>query len=231
MLAARSEQPPEKVTADTKTNYGRIAKVYELGAYLGSNGQIQISKKHHLTLLNKPSRILYPGAGIGIEVAEAAKAGHDVTIVELNPGMLEAAKAYFREQGVEDKVNCVLGSILDHHGEYDVVVANYFLCVFDQKMMRTMFKHLTTLVKSDGLLCLSGYGPMHGSPVHKAIQWANHEYANIFCVLVMNNAKHPIYDYEPLFDEMGVKKDYIHDFKHFGTFGPRFHRMWAVRKK
>ncbi len=231
MLAQQSNQPSENDKAATGTNYGRIAKVYELGAYLGSNGQIQISKKHHLSLLKKPSRILYPGAGIGIEVAEAAKAGHDVTIVELNLGMLQAAKVYFQEQGVLDRVTCIHGSILDHHGEYDVVVANYFLCVFDPEMMRTMFRHLTTLVKKEGMLCLSGYGPLQGSIVHKAVQWANHEYANIFCVLVMNNARHPIYDYEPLFAEMGVTKEYVHDFRHFGSFGPRFHRMWAVRKK
>lgn len=231
MSASSPEQPPLKDTGSTQTNYGRIARVYELGAYLGSGGQIQISKKHHLGLLKKPSKILYPGAGIGIEVAEAAKAGHDVTIVELNPTMLQVAKEYFQEQGVLDRVTCIQGSILDHKGEYDVVVANYFLCVFDPEMMRTMFRHLTSLVKKDGMLCLSGYAPLQGSFFHKSLQWANHAYANIFCVLVMNNARHPIYDYEPLFDEMGVTKEYTHDFRHFGSFGPRFHRMWAVRKK
>lgn len=231
MLAQKPQESPKTGSTAANTNYGRIARVYELGAYLGSGGQIQISKKHHIGLLNKPSRILYPGAGVGIEVAEAAKAGHDVTIVELNPKMIEVAKAYCREQGVEDRVRFIQGSVLDHQESYDVVVANYFLCVFDQEMMRNMFRHLSSLVKKDGKMCLSGYAPTHGSVVHKAIQWANHEYANIFCVLVMNNAKHPIYDYEPLFAEMGLEKEYQKDFHHFGSFGPRFHRMWMARKK
>ncbi|RZA13290.1 MAG: class I SAM-dependent methyltransferase, partial [Proteobacteria bacterium] len=152
MSADSSNQPPEKAKKATNTNYGRIARVYQLGAYLGSGGQIQVSKKHHIGLLRKPSKILYPGAGIGIEVAEAAKAGHEVTIVELNPTMLETAKDYMRQEGVEDKVRFILGSVLDHNEVYDVVVANYFLCVFDQEMMRTMLRHLTGLLKKDGLM-------------------------------------------------------------------------------
>lgn len=222
--------PPEKALKDKSTNYGRIAEVYELGAYLGSGGQIQINKKHHLKLLKKPSRILYPGAGIGVEVVEAAKAGHFPTVVELDPKMLETACEYFRKEGVLDKIHCVLGSVLDHHEEYDVVVANYFLCVFDPQMMRTMFYHLAGLVKKGGLLCLSGYAPLMGNFAHKALQWANHEYANIFCVLVMNNAKHPIYDYGSLISESQLQLESTEDFKHFGSFGPKFHRMWAVRK-
>lgn len=224
-----------KVTANDKkasasSKYGRIARVYELGASLGSGGQIQISKKHHLTLLRKPSSILYPGAGIAIEVAEAAKQGHAVTVVELDPTMLELAKAYFKEHGVADKVNCIQGSILDHQGSYDVVVANYFLDVFDSKFMPTVFRHLVSLLKKDGLMCFSGYAPMHGSTLHKAIQWINHFYANFFTAIVVNNATHPIYDYATMFDDMGLKQEYVRDFKHFGSFGPRFHRMWAARK-
>lgn len=221
-----------KKEAVTKTHYGRIARFYELGSSLGSGGQIQASKKHHLTLIEKPSRILYPGAGIGIEVVEAAKKGHRVTVVELDPGMLARAKELFRAEGVFADVECIEGSILDHNrpGYYDAVVASYLLDVFAPNVMRTVYEHLVNLVKKQGILCLSGYAPLQGNSGHKALQWANHAYANLFCSIVVNNARHSIYDYEKFFPEMGLETIHIKDFAHFGNWGPRFHRMWAARK-
>lgn len=218
--------------AVTKTRYGRIAAVYELGSSLGSGGQIQASKKYHLSLLDKPSRILYPGAGLGIEVAEAAKQGHQVTVVELDSEMLARAKGFFRSEGVLDRIECFQGSILDHArgGYYDVVVASYLLDVFAPDVMKTVYSHIVSLLKTDGMICLSGYAPLQGNVAHKAMQWLNHAYANLFCYLVVNNARHPIYDYEKHFPEMGLEKVHVKDFAHFGSWGPRFHRMWAARK-
>lgn len=219
-------------SAATKTNYGRIAAVYELGSALGSGGQIQVSKKHHLQLIQEPSRILYPGPGTGVEVAEAAKRGHQVTVVELDPHMLARAKEFFREQGVLDQIECIQGSILDHMrpGAYDAVVASYLLDVFAPDLMKVIYTHLVTLLRKDGTLCLSGYAPLQGNIAHRALQWVNHAYANLFCHLVVNNARHPIYNYESLFPEMGLESIHIKDFPHFGSWGPRFHRMWAARK-
>ncbi len=228
--ANKLENKDANVSA-TSSKYGRIAAVYEWGAYLGSGGQIQKNKKSHLDYLKSPVSILYPGAGVAIEVAEAAKAGHRVTVVELDEKMLERAKSHLRAQGVLDKVELIHGSVLDHTTQYDVVVANYFLCVFGPDMMHKMFRHLVSLTRADGQLFLSGYAPLQGSVFHRAVQWLNHKYSNVFCSIFVNNAVHPIYDYGPLFEEMGVTEVSHRDFKHFDSFGPVFHRMWAVRRR
>jgi hypothetical protein len=214
------------------SRYGRIAGFYEWGAYWGSGGQIQESKKYHLNLLNEPSKILYPGVGWGKEVVLSVQAGHKPTIVELDIDMLNKAKSIFEAAGVLDQVECIHGSILEHHrsGEYDVVVASYLLDVFSPETMKQVYAHLVAQIKTNGMLTLSGYAPLHGSFLHRVFQKLNHAYANLFCKLVVNNAVHDIYDYEKFYPDYGLSALCQHDFPHFGKTGPRFHRFWAAKK-
>lgn len=216
----------------SSSRYGRVASVYEFGTYWGSGGQIREARKHHLTLLPRPGTILYPGPGRGTDVALAAKAGHKVTIVELSPAMMQRAQSHFRESGVADAVECIEGNILEHDrpGHYDAVVGSYFLDVFSPDLSKRICAHLVRQLKPNGLLVLAGYAPEHGSRAHRLLQRLNHFYTNVFCNLVVNNARHDIYDFAELYDQMGLSPVAQKDFPLFGSFGPRFHRVWAARK-
>jgi spermidine synthase len=223
---------PGTLASAEASHYGRVAALYELVSALGSGGQIQNSKLYHLTLLDGPKHILYPGAGRGGEVVRAVRAGHRVTVVELDTTMLALAKRLFAAEGVLNRIECIEGSVLDHArpGAYDVVVASYLLDVFSPDVMRDVYRHLVGLLREDGLLFLSGYAPLHGSRLHQGLQWLNHAYANWFCHLLVDNARHPIYDYAALYADMGLCEVHRRDFPHFGSFGPRFHRLWAAAK-
>ncbi|MDX1693197.1 MAG: class I SAM-dependent methyltransferase [Ketobacteraceae bacterium] len=215
-----------------ESRYGRIASLYEWGAYWGSGGQIQESKKYHLNLVTEPSRILYPGVGWGKEVVLAAKAGHHPTVVELDSVMFEKSTSIFKAEGVLDKIECIQGNVLNHQrsGEYDVVVASYLLDVFSPNVMFQVYEHLVNQLKDGGMLTLSGYAPLNGSFLHRMVQTINHAYANLFCKLVVNNAVHGIYDYSQYYSKFRLTPVCERDFPHFATFGPRFHRFWAARK-
>jgi SAM-dependent methyltransferase len=214
------------------TQYGRVASIYEAGARWGSGGRIPECRNYHLSLLSRPSTILYPGPGCGTDVALAAMAGHRATVVELSPAMMEKARAHFREAAVDDKIECIQANILDHDrpSHYEVVVGSYFLDVFSPEVAKRVLSHLVRQLKPDGLIVLAGYAPEHGTLAHRLVQRINHLYANVFCKLVVNNARHDIYDYASFYDEMGLTAVTQKDFPLFGDFGPRFHRVWAARK-
>lgn len=219
-------------TMSRKSHYGRLASVYEYGAWLGSNGKIQESKRFHLDYLEVSSKVLYPGPGWGLEVIEAVRKGLIPTIVEWDQAMLDKAIKNFDKAGIQDKIECIHTDILEHKRSayYDCIVANYFLDVFPPKAMIEIFRHLISLLKPGGKIFLSGYAPLTGSRLHRIIQWFNHFYANVSCKLMVNNAIHDIYDYENFYQELALDPFVHHDFKHFGTFGPRFHRVWVATK-
>ena len=219
-------------TQSCQSRYGRLASVYEYGAWLGSNGKIQESKHFHLKLIEKGARVLYPGPGWGLEIKEAVKNKIIPTMVEWDPQMFNKANKNLSLSGLSQQVECINDDILNHRRNeyYDYVVANYFLDVFPQRSMLKIFSHLVSLLKPNGKIFLSGYAPLMGSAPHKIIQWINYFYANIFCKIAVNNAIHGIYDYELFYKQIGLTYFCHHDFRHFGNFGPKFHRVWVASK-
>jgi SAM-dependent methyltransferase len=224
---------PASLRAEASASrYGRVAGMYELATYLGSGGQIDRNRKYHLGFLSRPSTVLYAGPGRATDVALAAAVGHAPTMVELSPTMMKRATALFRGQGVLDRIERIQGSILEHDrpDHYDAVVGSYFLDVFSPEVSKRIYTHLVRQLKPGGLLALAGYAPAHGSALHRLLQDVNHLYTNVLCRLVVNNARHGIYDYAEHYDELNLVPLVEKDFPFFGSFGPRFHRAWVARK-
>ncbi len=78
----------------------------------------------------KPRRIYEIGSGAGELTTRLAKAGYEVTAVELSPEIMAIAKRRAELDGVQDRVKHVLGDALTHReerGSFDLVIANLVL--------------------------------------------------------------------------------------------------------
>jgi len=74
---------------------------------------------------DKPLRILDFGGGIGIVSLFLAKHGHKVTLADQSPEALEAAKLFFKEEGVEGLIDIVLCDNASNisSSQFDIIIA------------------------------------------------------------------------------------------------------------
>lgn len=143
-------------------SYGRIAGIYDLLAALYSRGQIGASKRIGLDSIKSGDRVLYAGSGGGDEILLAARFGARVTAIDLAQSMLDRVSRKFEREGLLPELIC--GDVSSHKPiePYDVVVANYFLNLFDVEHAREMTRHLCQLVRPGGKLFLTDFALPEG---------------------------------------------------------------------
>jgi ubiquinone/menaquinone biosynthesis C-methylase UbiE len=186
-------------------SYASIAGLYDLLAGLYSRGQIAASKRVQLDSIESGDRVFYAGAGTGEEVLLAARFGAKVTAMDLADAMLDRLSKRLRREGLPSELIC--GDVASHEPTelYDVVVANYFLNLFDVRRAREMARHLCGLVKPGGKLLITDFAlPIGGSAsrllteiYYRPINWI--AWALGFCAL------HPILDHARLIEPMGFR--------------------------
>ena len=134
------------------TDYSSVANLYDSLGHLYSGGQIAATKASQINHISTGDRVLYAGVGGGEDARLAAKAGAKVTVVDLSQAMLDRAIVGFERAGVRDDIEVICGDIMEHarHGYYDVVVANFFLNVFDTELMPQVMKHLALQLRDGG---------------------------------------------------------------------------------
>jgi len=185
--------------------YGSIAGVYDLLAALYSRGQIAASKRIGLDSIKSGDRVLYAGAGTGEEILLAARFGAQVTAIDLADQMIERVSKRFGREGLSAELIC--GDVASHEQTelYDVVVAHYFLNLFDVSRAREMARHLCGLVKPGGKLLIADFALPIGGPVsrlmseiyYRPVNWI--AWAFGFCAL------HPILDNARLIEPIGFE--------------------------
>jgi ubiquinone/menaquinone biosynthesis C-methylase UbiE len=78
------------------------------------------------TLPARRSRVLDVGAGTGALSILAAEFGHEVTALDLSPGMLGRAELKAKERGLEERMSFVVGSGVEPPpGPFDVVMERH----------------------------------------------------------------------------------------------------------
>ena len=174
--------------------YARIAGTYDALCTLGSLGAVARCKRDALRVVRPGDRVLFAGAGTGEEAVLAAQTGAHVTIVDLSPAMLARATARARKAGAS--VVAIRGDILAHDAApYDVVVANFFLNVFEPADMRRVLAKLTALTRPTGRLVI-GDVILPGNPVYRTLTRLYWNGAILLFRILTRNAAHPVYDYE-----------------------------------
>ena len=110
-------------------------------------------------------------------------------------------------------------------GQYDMVMANYFLNVFRRDMMLQILTHLCTCVKPGGSMVIGDFAlPKEGNFFYRAFQKTYWSLAATLYSITADNSVHPIYDYPELLKSLGFE---IAEIKYFRIFGMKCH--WSVR--
>jgi ubiquinone/menaquinone biosynthesis C-methylase UbiE len=180
--------------------YGLLCKLYGGTAY----ERCRVSTLHNLT---SGQKVLFVGVGHGEDAIFSALSGASVTVVELSPTMLNQFQMNLAKNAPNAVVEMIQSDIMaiDRFEQYDVVVANFFLNIFDLADMQTALKHIARLAKSGGSVVISDFALPHQNGwlqrSFKTLYWylAN----SIFWVLAQNPV-HPIFDYRRHLVEAGM---------------------------
>jgi len=153
------------------------------------------------------SNVLFAGAGQGQDAIRAAELGANVTVIDISPTMLNKFQQRLESHPRASELNVtqVQGDILKHDtlSRYDVVVANFFLNVFDRKKMQILLSHLVKICRPGGTMIIGDFCPTHGSFLNKSIQNIYWYAAASAFFAIAGNAIHTIYDYRPLLQAEG----------------------------
>lgn len=196
--------PPNKNLTPT---YRHVAWVYDLLATAYSLGAIDRAKRVHHPLIQSGGRVLYAGAGRGSEIIGACQRGAEVTCVEPCPAM--ALRLHDRLAKHGERFTIVPRPIqaVTPLAEYDLVVAHFFLNVFDIATMPDILEHLCGFVKPGGRIVIADFKPNAPSDgrLTRLLRWAYYRPLNLAGWLLRICALHPVYDYGPILIEAGLK--------------------------
>lgn len=159
--------------------------------------------------LGPESNVLFAGAGLGKDAIHAATLGAHVTVVDISPTMLSRLEKNVAKhpQAQDLKVDTFLGDILkfENFGHYDVVVANFFLNVFDREKMTILLQHLSRHCKRGGAMIIGDFKPGQGNAFKQSFRNLYWYAAASAFFLAAGNAIHQIYDYAPMLEKLGFE--------------------------
>ena len=209
--------------------YDRVAFLYDEVCAVYSLGAIARSKRHHLGFLRVGNRVLYVGVGRGADALAAARAGAQVTAVDLSEPMLRRLRSAAIREGlhleiIEDDV-----SQLPYPGDYDVVVANYFLNMFAESDAQSMLGVLLGQIRPGGRLCLADFAPSVGLGLRRIVTTSYYRLVNGVGWLLGICALHEIPDLPKWLTDRGFEILDVKRFPVVGRSGPAYWAMIAKR--
>ncbi len=210
-------------------SYGPLAGIYDRLAAIYSLGQIGASKRAQLDAIESGDRVLYAGAGAGEDVLLAARFGAQVTAVDVAPRMLARLSRKLERENLESEFICADVSSHKPPELYDIVVANYFLNLFDIPRAQEMTRHLCQLVKPGGKLLLTDFAGPEGGRFAAALSDLYYRPANWIAWSLGFCALHPILDYTRLLEPAGFRIESEQRFPILSGVNPAFVSIIAHR--
>lgn len=186
--------------------YRLVGPVYDAFAALASGSAIHRCRLAALDHIRPGDRVLFVGPGHGSDVAAAISAGARVTVVERSATMLRRlgrtlarhARPPPTADGMDTAPTIIHGDAFDHDGaDYDVVVANFFLNVFDVRDEDRMVRHLVARLKPGGILVVGDFAFV-GDDDHRwfrALSTVHWYLATVVFSLLTGNAVRPMTDH------------------------------------
>ena len=194
--------PPEHAPT-----YRHVAWVYDALASAYSLGAIDWAKAVHHDLIKPGDRVLYVGAGRGREILGACQRGAEVTCIEPCPAMALHLHDRLAKHG--ERFTIVPRPIQSVPADpaYDLVVAHFFLNIFDAQGMPGVLEHLCRFVKPGGTLVIADFKSNDATTnrITKTFRAAYYRPVNLAGWLLRICALHPIYDYASLLIEQGLQ--------------------------
>lgn len=186
------------------STYDRVARGYDLLGTLYSGGAIRRSKAAHLAWLEGGKRVLYAGAGTAGECVQAHARGAQVTVSDASAKMLTFARRRFDEIPLSEgrfPVEFLPGDVRYAKGQFDVVVAPYFLNVFSRKEIGGVIAGLAARLASGGQLIVVDFRGPSSRRLFHLFQRLYYFFPQILFLLLTKNPWHELYDYEKLVKE------------------------------
>jgi demethylphylloquinol methyltransferase len=220
-------QSSDERTKVKSRNYDAVASFYEALANIYSFGLIRRAKMAELIHFKRGDRVLYLGAGSGEDAVAAARAGVDVTAIDLSARMIERLRRRMARKGL--KAELVAGDALTLAPEtlFDAVCGNYFFNVFGPDDMPVVLAKAATHVRPGGQLMIADMAPPSG--LLGPLAWLYLKFGLTFFWLLGLASQHPIYDYRPHAARLGLVERAVHDHKLFGI-GPALYRTLVFAK-
>lgn len=182
-----------------KDGYRLVGFQYEFTGSVYSLGRIPKCKTAMLKHLRPGDRVLVAGVGHGTEAIEASRLGAEVTAVDLSETMLKHFRRRIDKEGPPRHIRVVHDDIFNIRdaGQYDMVIANFFLNVFSETRVREVANHLGTMVKPGGHLVVGEF-VLPGTGWKGIVQRLNWYCAITFYSTTTEAVFHPVWDYPAL---------------------------------
>ena len=137
-----------------KNDFNLIAPIYDSLSYIVFRNKLKQVQKIYLDLLIPNSKVLIIGGGTG-KILQWLPPGKnlEVTYVELSRKMLELA----RSRSYENMVKLYQADIMDFHGEFDYVIANFFLDCFDSDNLKKVISKFSNLLTNKGSILVTDF--------------------------------------------------------------------------
>jgi demethylphylloquinol methyltransferase len=216
---------------DRGKSYDRVARIYDAAAHLYSGGKIRALKAAQIGALQPGQKILYAGVGDGEDAVLATNRQVSLALLDLSQGMLDRAKSKFQALDAEGSLELICSDVLKHQrpGHYDVVVANFFLNVFTEPMMKAVLAHLATLLKPGGKLLIGDFSYPRGRLATRAMQRGYYHISMFSFWLLGGTPLHPIYDYPQYFSAANLHTESVELFRVSALFPVSFETITAIR--
>jgi ubiquinone/menaquinone biosynthesis C-methylase UbiE len=194
---------PENVAR--QWSYESVAWCYDVIAAVYSLGRIAHAKAWSVGRVQPGERVLFVGIGAGEDALLAAHAGAQVSGLDLAPAMLRrTARRFERAQRSIEVVHCDLFDF-DAAADFEVVVLNFFLNVYDAAEMERALEHALSLLAPGGCVVLADFAPLPTQGLRRVaaalyywpVAWAG--------ALLGLAALHPPYDYAPSLARLGYQ--------------------------
>jgi demethylphylloquinol methyltransferase len=209
-----------------KDGYWLVGWQYEFTGILYSLGQIPKCKNAQLKHLKPGDKLLVAGVGHGTEAVEASKLGADVTAVDLSATMLKHFKRRIEKENPPKEITVIHDDIFNIKdiGKYDMVIANFFLNVFNETRVKEVADHLGTLVKPGGYFVCGEFILPEPKGWRSIVQRVNWYIAISIYSSTTEAVFHPVWNYAGLVEGSGCPVEEIEYFKVLGV--PLY---WSIR--
>ncbi|MDX1754503.1 MAG: class I SAM-dependent methyltransferase [Marinobacter sp.] len=192
-----------------RDKYKYIGPVYDFLSNLYSGKSIHHCKTAMLDVetVRPGSRILFAGVGHGRDAIRAAELGAEVTVVDLSETMLRKFAEAQQAEAPNLTIHRIHSDIMkvEDYEQYDMVVANFFLNVFDEAMMVRVLEHLIRLGKADAQVVVGDFSYPSGNAIARLFKKAYWYLAVFIFWLFANNAFHKIYNYPEHMQRLGLQ--------------------------
>ncbi|OWW22584.1 class I SAM-dependent methyltransferase [Noviherbaspirillum denitrificans] len=197
-----------------KDKYKLVGPVYDWLSAVYSGKSIHHCKVAMLDRLKPGDRVLFAGVGHGMDAVHAARLGADVTVVDLSETMLKNFQRNLDKEGVQVRIRQLHSDIMQvrEFEKYDMVVANFFLNVFDEEMMHRVLEHLIRLGKPGAQVVVGDFAYPTGNLLSRLFKKAYWYGAVLFFWAFAGNAVHRIYNYPESMQKLGLQ---VREKKHY----------------